>query len=220
VQNPNDSRGYEDTICPVDYQQNGQLNSDTLHKLLVSKLAPSNQLFVVFDCCHSGSALELPFVYRTDADGNVNLLDDLKQAKRLYGAAEHLIQGGFSMEKVGEAKQLYAGAHDFCEGLKHLGQQKQEGWGEDEDAQGWGKENKAVFMLSGCKDDQTSADATIGGSHVGAMSWALLKTLNERPGLSYIQVLQETRHLLAGQYTQIPQLSIGLEVDLNQPMHI
>jgi hypothetical protein len=43
-------------------------------------------------------------------------------------------------------------------------------------------------MLSGCKDDQTSADATIGGSHVGAMSWALLKTLTSNPGLSYIQV--------------------------------
>ena len=60
---------------PVDFETKGQLDSDTLHKTLVSALAPGCQLQVIFDCCHSGSAIELPFVYRTDADGNVSLVD-------------------------------------------------------------------------------------------------------------------------------------------------
>lgn len=33
----------------------------------------------------SGSAVELPFVYRTDDDGNVNLLDNLRMGAELIG---------------------------------------------------------------------------------------------------------------------------------------
>jgi len=56
VQDPDGDRhsGFDSTIVPVDYQQQGQLDSDTLHRHLVSRLPPSSTLFVVFDCCHSG----------------------------------------------------------------------------------------------------------------------------------------------------------------------
>lgn len=64
--------GMDDTIVPVDFEQHGQLDSDLLHKHLISALAPGSTLFIIFDCCHSGSAVELPFVYKSDADGNVN----------------------------------------------------------------------------------------------------------------------------------------------------
>lgn len=58
--------GFDDTIVPFDFETNGQIDSDTLHRHVVSKLPQNSTLFVVFDCCHSGSALELPYVYRTD----------------------------------------------------------------------------------------------------------------------------------------------------------
>lgn len=80
--------GYDSTIVPVDYESHGQPDSDLLHRHLVSKLPPTSTLFVVFDCCHSGSAIELPFVYRTDADGNVNLMDNLKQGVKLIQTAQ------------------------------------------------------------------------------------------------------------------------------------
>jgi len=41
----------------------------------VYPMPPDAQLHAIFDCCHSGSAMELPYVYRTDADGNVNMVD-------------------------------------------------------------------------------------------------------------------------------------------------
>ena len=66
--------GFDDTIVPVDYEKTGQITSDTLHKTLVSALPPSSTLFVIFDCCHSGSAIELPFVYRSDEYGNVSMV--------------------------------------------------------------------------------------------------------------------------------------------------
>jgi hypothetical protein len=80
---------------------------------------------------------------------------------------------------------------------------------------------KNVWMYSGCEDDQTSADATIKGSHVGAMSYAFLETMKQHgPKQSYLQVLTNTRAVLKGKYTQIPQLSVGYEQDLNYQIHI
>jgi hypothetical protein len=76
VKDPDGDResGLDDTIVPVDYERSGQISSDTLHKTLVSALPPNSTLFVIFDCCHSGSAIELPYVYRSDADGNVSMV--------------------------------------------------------------------------------------------------------------------------------------------------
>lgn len=180
--------GYDDTIVPVDYQSKGQLDSDTLHRHLVSKLHPSSSLFVVFDCCHSGSAIELPFVYRTDSDGNVTLVDSVKEGISLLAHAQGLLQGGFSASKINDAKALFAGAQSFFQGLKHRGEPQEEGLAEEHFQENWAHEGKSVFMFSGCRDDQTSADANIAGSNVGAMSWALLETLYSRPGQSYVEV--------------------------------
>jgi len=86
-------------------------------------------LHILFDCCHSGSAVELPFVYRTDEDGNINLVDNLKEGFALVGEATHLIQGGLRFDKLGEAEQLYAGATDFFKGLMHQGDSSENGRG-------------------------------------------------------------------------------------------
>lgn len=215
--------GLDDTIVPVDFERNGQIPSGILHRALVTSLPPNSTLFVIFDCCHSGSALELPYVYRSDEDGNVSLLDNLRTGVQLVGEAEHLIQGGFNFNSIGEAKQLFAGATSFFRSLTHEeAQTDQYGLGEQDFAaeyQGEGRRN--VWMYSGCRDDQTSADASIQGSHVGAMSWAFLEAMREfGPRQSYLQVLQNTRQLLAGRYSQVPQLSVGEEQDLNYQIRI
>ncbi len=44
---------------------------------------PQARLHILFDCCHSGSACELPFVFRPDADGNVNMVDTVKKGLAL-----------------------------------------------------------------------------------------------------------------------------------------
>ncbi len=150
--------GYESTIVPVDYQVHGQINSDTLHRCLVSALHPTSSLFVVLDCCHSGSTLELPWVYKADEYGNVNLMDNLKAGLALMGEAQGLIQDGFTLKNAGAAKQLLAGASDFFRGLRHefSGEEDEDGLYEA-DGGNWAGEQKSVFMFSGCKDEQTSA---------------------------------------------------------------
>lgn len=219
--------GYDSTIVPVDFETHGQINSDILHRHLVSALPPNSTLFVIFDCCHSGSALELPWVYKSDEDGNINLMDNLQAGMALMGEAQTLIQGGFTFQKLGAAHQLLAGAGDFFKGLRHEfgeeggesenGLQNMHDFGED-----WSREERSVFMFSGCKDSQTSADAFISGKHVGAMSDAFLKVMRQdyRWSFSYVEILQRTREVLQEKYSQVPQLSCGYQFDLNRPMRI
>ena len=64
---------------------------------------------------------------------------------------------------MNDAKVLLAGAHSFFSGLKHRGEPVREGLGEEHFVEDWRDEHKRAFMYSGCKDDQTSADADISG---------------------------------------------------------
>ncbi|WFD01425.1 Ca(2+)-dependent cysteine protease [Malassezia obtusa] len=72
-----------------------------------------------------------------------------------------------------------------------------------------------VIMLSGCKDSQTSADAMEAGKATGAMSWAFTTVLNQYSQLSYLQLLNATRDLLAAKYSQKPQMSASHPIDMN-----
>ncbi|KAK5166993.1 uncharacterized protein LTR77_007722 [Saxophila tyrrhenica] len=214
--------GFDSTIVPYDYESKGQIPSGILHKTLVSHLPPKSTLFMIFDCCHSGSAAELPYIYRADEDGNISMMDNLKAGMRLVGAANNLIQGGFSAAAVPEARNLLAGAQSFFKGMSHQGGEDEDGLAAQDFAEQYEHEKKKnVWMYSGCEDDQTSADATIKGSHVGAMSYAFLETMKKHgPKQSYIDVLANTRAVLQGKYTQVPQLSVGYEQDLNYEIHI
>ncbi|RMZ92078.1 hypothetical protein DV736_g665, partial [Chaetothyriales sp. CBS 134916] len=219
--------GMESTIVPVDFEVHGQITSDILHRHLVSALPQNCTLFVIFDCCHSGSTLELPWVYKTDEDGNINLMDNMQAGMALAQEASSLIQGGFSFQKIDAAKHLLAGASDFYHSLKQqfaddnggsgAGLQNQSDFSED-----WSREERSVFMFSGCKDDQTSADAFIQGKHVGAMSDAFLRVMKTdyNWNYSYVQILQGTREILQQNYSQVPQLNCGYQFDLNRPMRV
>jgi len=79
-------------------------------------------------------------------------------------------------------------------------------------------------MISGCKDEQTSADVYdvskfgLPDSHRagGACTNALLKTLHSNPSPTWSQLLRGAREFLrAEKFTQVPQLSTSRRVDLN-----
>lgn len=55
----------DSTIVPLDWESAGMLDDNQLYNLIVRPLANSGaHLTVSFDCCHSGSALDLTFNYR------------------------------------------------------------------------------------------------------------------------------------------------------------
>ncbi|USP76336.1 uncharacterized protein yc1106_03610 [Curvularia clavata] len=212
----NRTTGLDASIVPVDFEQRGQISSTILHQHLVTRMARDCTLFVIMDCCHSGSALELPYVYRSDSDGQISLMDNLKTGIHLAEEARDVISGGFSFDKIGEAQHLLAGASSFFKGLRHFGEEQEEGLESGEFAGQYGSEQKMVTMFSGCMDSQTSADARINGRATGAMTWAFLEMMRSTDRPSYAETLKRTRQLLdQSNYTQIPQLSCGLDIDLD-----
>jgi hypothetical protein len=64
------------------------------------------------------------------------------------------------------------------------------------------------LLITGCRDTQTSADAFIGGSYNGALTYSLVQVLREARGsLSYLDLHRQTvAKLRAGQFDQVPQL--------------
>lgn len=55
--------GFDETIMPVDYKKAGHLVDDELHIKLVRDLPSGVKLICFFDCCHSGSGMDLPFYW-------------------------------------------------------------------------------------------------------------------------------------------------------------
>jgi hypothetical protein len=73
---------------------------------------------------------------------------------------------------------------------------------------GVGNTVEKYVLLSGCKDDQTSADAFIDSKYMGALTWAFTKILNNNPDLSWHEMYPLVYITIkSGGYTQDPQLS-------------
>lgn len=57
--------GNDEVIYPLDYKTAGHIVDDDMHALLVSPLQAGVRLTAIFDSCHSGSVLDLPYIYST-----------------------------------------------------------------------------------------------------------------------------------------------------------
>ncbi|KAI9804137.1 MAG: hypothetical protein M1825_001539 [Sarcosagium campestre] len=183
--------GYDEVIYPVDFRTSGHIVDDQMHDIMVRRLAPGVRLTAIFDSCHSGSALDLPYIYSTQGVlKEPNLAKEAGQGLlSIVSAYSRGDIGGIASTAMGLFKKATTGA----------------------DAEAKAKATKTspadVIMWSGSKDTQTSQDAQIGGEATGAMSWAFITALKKNPQQSYVQLLNSIRDELASRYTQKPQLS-------------
>ena len=78
-----------------------------------------------------------------------------------------------------------------------------------------------VFMISGCTDNQTSADAVFNNKPNGAMTWSLLESLKQKPNVNWRELVKNMRNLLkTSKFSQIPQFSSGNFVDIDKKIFI
>jgi hypothetical protein len=188
--------GYDETILPVDYKIAGQIVDDDLNTILVRPLPPGVKLSVLFDSCHSGTALDLPYIY------NVN-----GQIERpMAPGGGHI--GGADILGMGISLLLGGDVKIPRRNKVHQAQIKTE----------MTKGSAAdVVMFSSCRDDQTSADASISGiGSTGAMSFAFIEVLSKNKVLTYRELLFRVREVLRARFSQVPQLSSSHPMDMNQ----
>jgi len=194
-----ESDGMDETILPVDFQKNGQIIDDHLHVLLVQSLQAGVKLIAIFDSCHSGTALDLPFIYTPTGKYEGTGPSKAHIASSLLDAGLTFLKG------------------DHTGALKKAGGTLWEGFSTKFGSPEKQKSNSSpaeVIMISGCRDDQTSADASIAGKPTGAMSFALMTFLHKNPNPCLIDLLNGMRDLMIEKkFTQIPQMSTSHEMD-------
>ncbi|KAK6100008.1 hypothetical protein MT418_001379 [Batrachochytrium dendrobatidis] len=199
--NGDESDGYDSTICPIDYQRAGEIIDDEMNDILVKPLPMGVRLTAVFDCCHSGSALDLPFTYYPDGR-----LKQSSKMKKLGNAAKDTVMQYARGNLIGAVTGLVGGLQQVMKREQTL----------EEKVAAKGSTVADVIMFSGCKDSQTSADTQVAGRATGAMSYALIKALTLTPSISYGALLQSVRNILVSEYSQVPQLTTARYMDMNQ----
>ncbi|KAG7096706.1 hypothetical protein E1B28_004120 [Marasmius oreades] len=55
--------GFDEVIYPVDYKKRGHILDDEMHKIMVKAIPSGCRLTALFDSCHSGTVLDLTYVY-------------------------------------------------------------------------------------------------------------------------------------------------------------
>lgn len=56
--------GYDETLCPLDFQKNGMIVDNDINEALVRPLPSGVRLHAIIDACHSGTMLDLPYLCR------------------------------------------------------------------------------------------------------------------------------------------------------------
>ncbi|XP_059446491.1 metacaspase-1-like [Corylus avellana] len=138
----NDERdGFDETICPVDFVQEGMILDNDINSTIVRPLKKGVTLHAIVDACHSGTILDLEYIYNP----KTSKWDDNSAPSK----AQKSTSGGIAIS------------------------------------------------ISACEDDQMAADTSYftGQEMAGAMTYALIQTLDRNKKLTYqslLNIIHET----------------------------
>ncbi|KAI0671650.1 caspase domain-containing protein, partial [Trametes maxima] len=192
--------GYDEVIYPVDFQQAGHIVDDTMHDIMVKPLPPGCRLTAIFDSCHSGSVLDLPYIYSTEGK--------IKEPNLAAEAGQGLLSAVTSYAR-GDMGGVFSSVSGLLKSATGNNQRA------DKITKATRTSPADVISWSGCKDSQTSADTFEAGQSTGAMSYAFMTCLQQNREQSYQQLLQNIRGILRAKYSQKPQLSSSHPMDVN-----
>ncbi len=174
----------DEILCPTDLDWSDPLLDDFIRDTFDSLPSRVN-LTVIFDCCHSGTATR------------AILPPDTKLPLQRY------LPCPLDIMAVESGRSLTGKSRGKNARMKRSAQSR-------------GKAKKDVttlntpeVLISGCRDDQTSADAYIAGSFNGALTYNLVKSIKAGRGKLTCRELhaKTLSRVKKGKYEQTPQLS-------------
>lgn len=178
----------DEILCPTDLDWNDPLRDDWLRNVF-DGLGAGVSLTVITDCCHSGT------ITRALEPPDAPLIERYLPSPWDLEAVE---SGRSLTGKTRGTPRRKAAADHGTSDIVHV--------------------DIPEVLISGCRADQTSADAAIGGGFAGALTYNLVEALTESATpLSYRELHDQTStKLKRGRYEQVPQLE-GSEARLEQP---
>jgi len=168
----------DEILCPTDLDWKNPLRDDWL-RAQFDKLRAGVRLSIIMDCCHSGT------------NTRAILPPDAPSIQRYLPSPWDLV--------AAESGRKLRGAV-----VGELRKSSRAGRKKGDVVQA----DLPEILVTGCRSTQTSADAYIDGSYNGALTYNLVKTLNEAKGkISYRDLHAQTiGRLKSGKFDQVPQL--------------
>lgn len=178
----------DEILCPTDLDWHKPLLDDWLRKTF-NRLRSGVTLTVIMDCCHSGSNTRV--LLPPDAPSIPRFLPNPLDIMESESGRKlrGKVKGSLRVSTVPKRKKSDVVDADIPE-----------------------------LLVTGCRDTQTSADAYIGGSYNGALTYCLVETLKAAGGtISYRKLHEGTiKRLKQGGYDQVPQLE-GRSAKFDRP---
>jgi flagellar biosynthesis GTPase FlhF len=75
--NGDEEDGFDEILIPGDYKESGQIVDDEIFSEFVTKVPAGVHVVAMIDCCHSGTAMDLPYVCSV-GDGEIRRDDGFK----------------------------------------------------------------------------------------------------------------------------------------------
>jgi hypothetical protein len=176
--------GMDEAFVPYDIAQKGNawdpahiICDDELHDLF--QQLPENVLLEVYlDTCHSGTGLRgAEFGLHAPRARFV-----APPSGELQGAVKQHMVRGFTLARAPKTKKRKDSAKEISSGQHHI-------------------------LWTGCRANQTSADAYFNGRYNGAFTYYFIKTMTATNNqLPRKDVIKRVRDALKGKFSQVPQL--------------
>lgn len=179
---PDDNGDEADTrdeiLCPTDLDWQDPLRDDWLRETF-DTVRDGVNLTVIMDCCHSGSNTRA--VLPPDAP-----------------IMERYLPSPWDLVAAESGRKLRGKVRGTLRGSKKAARAKSDTLGV----------KISETLITGCRDTQTSADAFIGGSYNGALTYYLVSSIAAASGaLTHRQLRDRTaKQLKSNGYDQVPQL--------------